>query len=641
MYQCLDLKKWKMNLAVSAILAVIYYLLGQNILLALAGGAAAFAVLTINFRFILKNKAVLTGILVFISPFYLYFLVEILNHHFPWKGSPTAIFFNIVFYLSFIILAWAVSNHIVLACFIASGITFVLGAVNYFVQIYRDAAFSVYDILAFRTAMNVLSGGMELLTDWVMAAGLAGFVLYWLFLIKNYYKGPRKGPVNYAARAILGVAVIVFYVATIKYDLMENAGVNPNEYHGNEVNGFMVHFIVSYKVGKIEEPAGYGHFLQEMVPETAQTQPDEELPNIIVIMNESFADYRVFDKCTTDKPFMPYFDSLKENTVKGYALASVHGGGTANSEWEFLMGNTMAFMPSSSVPYQIYMNTPKSSLTRTLLNKGYQTVAMHPYDASGWNRRKAWQNLGFQETYFLDDFQDYQLLNDKMTDQSNYDEIIKRYEAKELKLPFFLFNVTIQNHTGGYYDVAEQLGYSISFTGGLAGKNPYEEGYFTLIHESDKAFGNLVEYFKKQNEKTVIMMYGDHQPGAGDSFLEQVFDRPVQQADVEERQKMYTVPFVIWANYDIEEKEYELTSLNYLSSILLDSIGIKGTGYNQYLLELMKDYPAINAFGYYRDNAFYPISNYKEIEDTNIMNYQYLQYNNMFDLENYNKEFFE
>ncbi len=37
----------------------------------------------------------------------------------------------------------------------------------------------------------------------------------------------------------------------------------------------------------------------------------------------------------------------------------------------------------------------------------------------------------------------------------------------------------------------------------------------------------------------------------------------------------YEVPFVMWANYDIEEKEVDAISTNYLSGLLMDTAGLE------------------------------------------------------------------
>ena len=49
----------------------------------------------------------------------------------------------------------------------------------------------------------------------------------------------------------------------------------------------------------------------------------EEQPNIFVIMNEAFSDLRVYGDFETSEDFMPFIDSMKENTVKGNLYVSV------------------------------------------------------------------------------------------------------------------------------------------------------------------------------------------------------------------------------------------------------------------------------------------------------------------------------
>lgn len=121
-------------------------------------------------------------------------------------------------------------------------------------------------------------------------------------------------------------------------------------------------------------------------------------------MNESFADLSKVGNIQTSEPVTPFLDSISENAIKGYALSSVYGAKTPNSEWEFLTGNSMAFLPSGSVAYQQYMSEEPYSLVSTLKERGYTCLAMHPYYSTGWSRNKIYPKMGFDEMYFIDDF---------------------------------------------------------------------------------------------------------------------------------------------------------------------------------------------------------------------------------------------
>lgn len=153
-------------------------------------------------------------------------------------------------------------------------------------------------------------------------------------------------------------------------------------------------------------------------------------------MNESFADLSVVGDFETNTQVTPFMDSLSENTLKGYALSSVYGAKTPNSEWEFETGNSMAFLPDGSVVYQQYINDDPTSIVSNLKNIGYTTVAMHPYYATGWSRNKIYPHLGYDETYFIDDFDQTKILREYITDQELYDKIIDRYEKRAMTRSF-------------------------------------------------------------------------------------------------------------------------------------------------------------------------------------------------------------
>ena len=109
----------------------------------------------------------------------------------------------------------------------------------------------------------------------------------------------------------------------------------------------------------------------------------------------------------------------------------------------------------------------------------------------------------------------------------------------------------------------------------------------------------------------------------------------------EELEELYRIPFLIWANYDIEEKEIERTSNNYLATYLAEISGIETTGYLRYLTRLRKEIPCINALGYWGDDG-----NYYDLEDktspyyAKLKEYRFLEYNNIFAKEEQIGSFF-
>lgn len=170
--------------------------------------------------------------------------------------------------------------------------------------------------------------------------------------------------------------------------------------------------------------------------------------NIIAIMNESWFDYRTIGDPQTSEDYMPFLDSLTDNIIKGHTLTCTKGGGTAKTEYEFLTGNSCKRFPGM-VPYVSYFTHSQYSIVTTLSDQGYRTVAMHPNKATNWKRTTAYRFLDFDEFIAIDQFpSDAERYRNMISDQANYEEIVRVYEEKEKGEPLFLFDITMQNHSG-------------------------------------------------------------------------------------------------------------------------------------------------------------------------------------------------
>ena len=320
--------------------------------------------------------------------------------------------------------------------------------------------------------------------------------------------------------------------------------------------------------------------------------------NVIVIMNESLSDLSVLPGVESNTDAMPFLRSLTENTIKGYAYSSVFGGTTANSEYEFLTGNTTAFLPAGTVPYQMYVSDGDPTLVGQMAALGYRTVAAHPYRSSGWSRPSVYQDFGFDEVYFEGDFQDREYMRGDektgyVTDQCDYENLIRWYEEKEAGEPLFLFNVTMQNHSA-YQMAWTDLPREVWLTGALEGRFNTVNQYLSLVYQSDQAFEYLLDYFSQVEEPTLILLFGDHQPQVATNFYTDVLGTA---PDTALAQKKQMVPFVLWANYDIPEAQGVELSLNYLSALLMDTANLPMTGYQKYLARLWEAAPVINTVG--------------------------------------------
>ena len=178
-----------------------------------------------------------------------------------------------------------------------------------------------------------------------------------------------------------------------------------------------------------------------------------ERPNIVAIMNESWADFEEFGNLSLSESVTDTFRTL-DNGVWGHAYTSVFGAGTSASEFEFLTGNSMAFLPSGSIPYQQYILDDATSMASLLREAGYRTLAFHPGERTSWQRDRAYPRLGFDQFKCGEDMDVPQSMeHGYVSDRSDFEQIIWEFEHKAEGEPLFLFNVTIQNH--GSYTVED------------------------------------------------------------------------------------------------------------------------------------------------------------------------------------------
>lgn len=348
--------------------------------------------------------------------------------------------------------------------------------------------------------------------------------------------------------------------------------------------------------------------------------------NIIVIMNESWADFEDYGNLELSESVMDYIKSL-DNTIFGHAYTSVFGAGTSASEFEFLTGNSMAFLPSGSIPYQQYVKSEKYSLASALKELGYSCTAMHPGERTSWQRNEAYPQLGFDDFLCVDDMH-VALSNehDYVGDDSSFNEIIYQYEHRDESKPFFLFNVTIQNH--GSYTVEDYE--AEVYVADEPGKYPQAEQYLTLANKTDQDFEILVDYFSACDDPTIILMFGDHQPSVETEFLEKAYGVAMDEMTMDDYMGKYKVPFVFWANYDLPDDSIEITSLNFLKQYLMDYAGIEKSNYDEFLTQLSETMPAMTFVGYYGADG-HAYSHLEQTEyDALIEDYSVVQYDMLF-----------
>ena len=509
----------------------------------------------------------------------------------------------------------------------------IIGLANYYVLEFRSAPIMPWDILSIGTAASVANNFKYTLSKETVFV-LIGFVILILLESKATLELKkdwriRTGGVLASFALLWGFTAMLHQDSTVARFKLYDKLFTPTVM--SKRDGTAVAFLMELKYIVVEKPDGYNKEDAAALLasyDTNDTESATHTPNIIVIMNEAFSDLSVLGDFETNEDYMPFLHSLMQegtpNTISGHLNVSVLGGNTANTEFEFLTGNTMAFLPQGSVAYQQYVKSNDYSIATYLKSKGYDTIAMHPYNASGWDRDKVYPLLGFDTFYSLKDWVNPVKIRKYVSDQSCYDKIIELYEQKDANTPFFLFNVTMQNHSS-YSEEYDNFHPDITVEGTSSKILP---NYLSLIKLSDQALENLIEYFSQADEDTVIVFFGDHQPS--NSVAAPVWKLNGRSGDSlteEEEARRYKVPFIIWANYDIEAASNVETSANYLGGHVLRAAGLPLYDYRNYLSQLEGQYPVLTAIR--AENAQGISTPVKDVKST-LQDYMTLQYYNIF-----------
>lgn len=544
---------------------------------------------------------------------------------------------NIAFYYWLFLFVFFIAGRTSISMAICVSAIAIIGVGNYFVVMFRSNPIVPWDIYSFETAMSV-ADNYVFSVDWALAEHIAMFILMLIVGVRTNIRLNKK-----ILRPILTVAMCIpayFYISYLWQDNLErNTGLNDtlfNAKYMHSKDGFFVSFILDIHFLQIEEPKNYSDeyalsLLNEQEVEKVETP--EELPDIIAIMDETFSDPAVLGEFETNKDYMPFVHSILRgevaNTISGYADVSVLGGNTANSEFEFLTGNSMAFFPNGSVPYLQDIRDGISTIVPQLEEYGYTTYGTHPYRAKGWNREFIYDLMGFDYRYFQGSFPFEDKLRNYVSDEADFKSILEWRNNTEG--PFFMFNVTMQNHSnyGGDFD---------NFDPQIVAKfkntysNKYLNKYLSLMYETDQDVASLLSELSQSDRKTIVVFWGDHQPN--DYVVRPIYKEYGLDFDnqtYEQQQQRQKTPFFIWANYDIQEQTNVEISLNYLNILLFETAGLQLDEYQTFRKNLWQgQIPMMNAVGYRNDDGDLVEYDDAPEEIQNLLNeYQNIQYYRM------------
>lgn len=480
-------------------------------------------------------------------------------------------------------------------------VSVIYAAADCFVMQVRGMVITPADLFSLKTALTVAGNyhsGIYIGTIISMAAA-AVFLFFNTWLADITWKKTKERLVLFLS-GICGTIVII--AGVIAGPFCPNVFYYDKNTQGSE-NGVFISFIHDIKALRLKAPDGYdkakaGQILQQYISD--QDAAQKEKPDIVVIMDEAYTNLSwLSDTLKNDNSYIPATKCILSggcaNTQSGCLHVSVLGGNTANTEYEFLTGNSAAFLPPDTIPYELYIHSDTDlsyALPEELKLLGYKSCSIHPYYAGGYNRDTVYKIFGFDESMFMDTFDkeygDTWKIREYYSDKAVFDKARKILQSGDE--PKFIFAVTMQNH--GLYsnnhdpNYLKGLDFSLSSRKEYFGKEDIDT-YITLQNETDKEIAAFLKEIDSMNKKTIVVFFGDHEPGPA-------VTKEISDFHAGSNADYYKVPFFIHANFKIREETGIETSPNYLGGLLLEAAGLPENSYRKYIADTQKKYPVLS-----------------------------------------------
>lgn len=505
---------------------------------------------------------------------------------FQWSAN-NVMDFLIIF--SFISISWVWLQY--KGLYLWSLVTFILAVINHYVVVLHNSPLTVQELSNIRTALNVLTS-YKLKID-IYVVGIIIFFAVELVVIGalRYFLKTICNRVIFLSLSVLMLTFITIYV----YAFVNHGYWSWTECYKND--GLLMGSMESsmaYLCTKVEKPDKYDEWIPVEYNTNKESIISDNAPDIIVIVNESYYNLdRVIDT-NADVDYMHSYNKMQG--AKGYAYSPLPGGGTNLSEYELISSNSLSLLNISG-PFEHKKLLESSNIVNYLAKYGYHTMAAHPASASNYGRSNAYPSLGFEKTYFRDDFISSQFYGNREyypTDYSSFYDFIGFYENMPADAPRLAYLLTIQNHGGWDSNTEDQ--YLVKASVDKCHDHDAEiSEYLSCISLTDECIDSIINYFSSDDfsRKVIVCMVGDHAPA---------FITDEKLTSPEDEEKIRQVPYFIWSNYTEFNGTRDIDMCQ-LMPLVLEKAGLPICPYYDELLKIHGDimYLGDNTESSYKD----------------------------------------
>lgn len=462
------------------------------------------------------------------------------------------------------------------------------GMVDYILLMFRKTPFTANDFLLIGDAVKIAKSYINafgiILICCGFAAAAAGIIYYF---IKSEISTEK---IDYI-KTIGSMGILYICISGMFWLGIRTGQIAPR--FGNittafEEYGFAYCFANSIFDNGIDKPNDYKQTdFKEMdidVPELEEIkqepghESEEEIVNIIFLQLESFMNPELVKDASYSMIPAPNFKRLYREYPSGYLYVPSFGAGTANTEFEVITGMNLDDFGTGEYPFKTVLKSQAcETICYNLRTKGYTAHALHNNDGSFYNRYHVYANLGF------DEFVSIEYMKEVSTNPVGWakDEVLTEYILEMLDSTEgsdLIYAISVQGH-GDYPQNEEKLKelteenplrYQIEV------ENFFNEDetvgfsyYVSQVKEMDDFVGQLVRRLAQRDEKTILVMYGDHLPGF--TFT----DENLVSGDI------YKSQYIIWSNFEAGFADEDLEAFQ-LSSHILEQLEVHTGVVNSY-----------------------------------------------------------
>lgn len=447
----------------------------------------------------------------------------------------------------------------VLGRILISGFWLFLGTINGCILSNRVTPFGYTDLKCINDLLSMQNTNYFTAREAILVVSIV--TMFFALCIYLFFKGPKFNGRRrtFLTPCLVGLCMLMVPVTT---QAAQNSNILASYFaniaQGYENYGFVYGFSTSVVDRGMKKPENYSPESVEAAKENSkkETTANNEKPNIITVLLESFIDPTEVGFLQFSKDPIPNFRELTKNYTTGYLTVPVVGAGTANTEFEILTGMSMQYFGTGEYPYKtILKQTDCESIASDLSKIGYGSHVVHNNGGNFYSRANAFSMMGFDSftSKELMDIKEYTPLGSWPTDDILIDETIKALDSTE-NTPDFVYTITVSGH--GDYPTEKVLAAPDIYVSGAedeASNNQWEY-YVNMIHRVDKFISDLTAELEKRDENTIVVFFGDHLPSLG-----------LTEEDMASGSTFLT-KYATWNNFGLAKEDADLAAYELLAN---------------------------------------------------------------------------